>query len=279
MIYSNGRPARALLAILAPLLVGGCLGQRSVNPSFPLTASQARAAMREMHRSPRLLDRPVVVLGGFNEMSIGPNHLASEVRRVTGDRRVLAISFGFCEPLDSCRRRVIRNVDAAFPNEDPLWTREVDVIAISMGGVVARDAAAPPRAPLGRRLNVARLFTISSPHRGASLATLPAMPFVGGVQTDLRPGSKFLRALAQRGEPRAYPVYPYVRLGDVLVGAENAAPYGQDPWWVATPPLEAAHLMAFCDDRIMADIARRLRGEAPFAKDPPEPLPGRRPKQ
>jgi hypothetical protein len=266
------------LSLLA-LVVGGCVGRQSVNPSFPVTGPEARAAMKAMEQSPRALDRPVVVLGGFNETCIGPNHIAGEVRRSTGDRRVLPISFAFCESLDDCRRRVIRDVDRAFPGDDPVWTREVDVIAISMGGVVARHAAAapPPGAPPGRRLRVARLFTISSPHRGAALATLPAMPFVGGVQTDLRPGSRFLRALAQREEPGgAYPVYPYVRLGDVLVGAPNAAPYGQDPWWVPTPPLQPAHLLAYCDKRIVADIVRRLRGEEPFAKVPPEPLPGRR---
>jgi pimeloyl-ACP methyl ester carboxylesterase len=152
----------------------------------------------------------------------------------------------------------------------------VDVIAVSIGGVVARHAAAATPTPPGRRLRVARLFTISSPHRGAALAAFPAMPFVGGVQADLRPGSKFLRTLEHNERPGTYPVYPYVRLGDSLVGAANAAPHGQDPWWVATPPLEGAHTMAYCDGRIVADIARRLRGEEPFAKEPPEPLPGLR---
>jgi hypothetical protein len=39
--------------------------------------------------------------------------------------------------------------------------------------------------------------------------------------------------------------------------------------------LEDAHHLAFSDPRIVADIARRLRAEKPFAADPAEPLPGR----
>ena len=42
---------------------------------------------------------------------IAAGHLVREVRRLTGDRRVLSGSFGFCEALDDCRRRVIRGVD------------------------------------------------------------------------------------------------------------------------------------------------------------------------
>ena len=37
--------------------------------------------------------------------------------------------------------------------------------------------------------------------------------------------------------------------------------------------LQGAHLMASKDPRIVADIARRLRGEPPFATTPAEPLP------
>ena len=269
-------PVRSLhISVLVALLGGGCAGHARTNPSFDLTAPAARGALRQMAASPRRLERPVVVLGGFGDPGVAPNYLAGEVRKLTGDRRVLPVSFGFWESLDDCRARVIRDVGRAFPCDDSEWTREVDVIAVSLGGVVARHAAAAPPAPSGRRLRVARLFTISSPHRGAAVAALPAIPFMGGLQTDLRRGSKFLRSLEQSEQPAAYPVYPYVRLGDSLVGAANAAPYGQDPWWVATPPLEGPHTFAYCDARIVADIVRRLRGEEPFAKEPPEPLPGR----
>jgi len=83
----------------------------------------------------------------------------------------------------------------------PACTSEVDVIGVSMGGVVGRCAAAPPPAGrLGKRLKIARLFTISSPHRGAVMASL-LPPLIGPIQLELRKESTFLRALAQREDP------------------------------------------------------------------------------
>jgi hypothetical protein len=71
----------------------------------------------------------------------------------------------------------------------------------------------------------------------------------------------------------AYELVPYVRLGDSIVGPEHAAPEGQTPWWVPLPAAETAHIGAFGDARILADIARRLRDERPLTEDPPAPLP------
>ena len=231
------------------------------------------------------------------------------------------------------------------------------MLGLSMGGLVARHAALPRED--GRRLNVARLFTIATPHRGARLADfrlslLPvwdqkvlsmttASPFLARLDAAERAawgdGGADPRHAAPRVEPldaplraedqatdhgaggddrladarlahfavagggaeeawtdapvddaaaegddgtatpaafRGYRIYPYVRLGDIVVGPENAAPAGQTPWWVHNPPLRSAHLAAAVDDRILADIARRLRGETPFAQDPPAPLPAER---
>ncbi len=64
---------------------------------------------------------------------------------------------------------VIDAVDQKFPSSDPEVTTEVDVIGYSMGGLAARYAAMPATAVnlSKRRLQIGRLFTISSPHRGA----------------------------------------------------------------------------------------------------------------
>ena len=250
---------RCLSFTIVAVATAGCVGHAGTNPSFDVTAPQARQAMREMAASPKPLARPVIVLDGM-----GPP-LAS---RVTG------VQFAFCFSLDDCRRRVIETVERLYPSADPDWTSEVDVIGVSMGGVVARCAAAPPEVRrAGKRLRVARLFTISSPHRGAVIASrLP--PLIGPIQVELRQDSSFLRSLGQREDLASYELVPYVRLGDVIVGDANAAPENQLPHWLSTPPLEDAHLTAFADPRIVADIARRLRGEAPFAMDPRAPLPG-----
>jgi hypothetical protein len=55
--------------------------------------------------------------------------------------------------------------------------------------------------------------------------------------------------------------------------ASHAAPPGANPFWLPNPPLKMAHLGAIMDIRILADIARRLRGEEPFTQFPATPLP------
>jgi pimeloyl-ACP methyl ester carboxylesterase len=259
------------LVIISVTSLIGC-GTAPRNPSFDLPAADARRALREMRQSPRGLERPVVVLDGLGP-PVASWLLADQVRRATGgDRRdFVGVTFVFSMSLDNCRRRVVDAVERHFPSDDPRFTREVDVVAMSMGGVVARYAAAPEPAARGKRLRIARLFTISSPHVGAELAALP--PVLGQLQLDLRERSPFLRALARREAEADYELYPYVRLGDCIVGDTNAAPAGVTPLWLPNLPLEDAHLAAWRDPRIMADIARRLRGERPFATDPPQPLP------
>jgi hypothetical protein len=65
-----------------------------------------------------------------------------------------------------------------------------------------------------------------------------------------------------------------VRLNDGWIGESHAAPPGRTAWWVSTPFLEESHAGVVSDPRILADVARRLRGEEPFTHDPPAPLPG-----
>jgi pimeloyl-ACP methyl ester carboxylesterase len=262
------------VAVLA-LLSTGC-ASTAPNPSFAVTRSDAQRALVEMRAQPKRLERPLVILSGFCDPGIASAHLRGEFRRLTGDDRVIGVSFLFCGDFDDCRREVIAAVDKAFPNDDPRWTTEVDVLGVSMGGLVGRYAAVPTvREPDGRRLRVARLFTISTPHRGASLALVPSFH---PLQIDMRAESFFLRRPADvEGDMRkhspAYQIHPYVRLGDRVVGPANAAPHGQTPRWVPGDALPGAHSMAIMDARIIADVARRLRGEDPLTTDPPQPLP------
>ena len=68
-------------------------------------------------------------------------------------------------------------------------------------------------------------------------------------------------------------VHPDARIGDTMVGEENTAPPGQVAWWVPNRAFEPAHLLAFGDPRIHADILRRLRGEQPYTTEPRAPWP------
>jgi hypothetical protein len=59
-------------------------------------------------------------------------------------------------------------------------------------------------------------------------------------------------------------MYCYARLNDVIVGATNTAPEGAEPFWVSGSHL-LSHIRGRSDPRIIADIARRLRGESGLA--------------
>ncbi len=268
----NGWPGKASVCGVAAVLMG-CAGMGAENPSFDVSVSEACEALREMETEPARLERPVVVLAGLFDPGVASWNLARQLRNLTGDDRVISVAFAGAWSFDACRERAIASVEEAFPSEEPAWTTEVDVVGISMGGLVARYAAMESEdqdEPVGRRLRINRLFTISTPHQGAALA---AAPTLDARQRAMRKDSDFLKELNDRYEDTMYHLYPYVRLGDRMVGVENAAPPGEVPWWVPARFLQPDHLTASVDPRIVADIARRLRGESPFTSEPREPLP------
>ncbi|MEM7235608.1 MAG: hypothetical protein AAF517_25770 [Planctomycetota bacterium] len=232
------------------------------NSSFDISSSDASALLLEMSSDPVELERPVVVVAGYLDPSLGSWWLASRFANYTGDDRFLSVG-SLSGNFDDARTRLIEAVDARWPSDSTSWTAEVDVIGISMGGLLTRYAAAPSSdfegdGPPRRRLRVRRLFSLSSPHRGARFAQLPCFL---QLHRDMRSDSEFIRRLNEADADRDYDVIPYVRLGDLTVGAENAAPPGQLPYWVSDRWFQPAHVGAVLDARIHADIARQLRGE------------------
>jgi hypothetical protein len=260
-----------LWALALPTLQG-CASDTPLNPSFPLTRSIASAAIRQMRSDPTPLSRPVIAVGGIHDPGFVAPHLADFVRDAVPDRsQVIAVSFFETGSFDNCARKLVNKVQAAFPSSDPSRTVAVDVVAFSMGGLVARHAASAALATAGeRRLTIARLFTIATPHRGADLADLPTLD---ERVRDMREDSAFLATLnLQAGDPSGYEIIPYVRLDDGVVGEEHAAPPGVIAWWVPSG-FTFSHVLAAYDERILADILRRLRGEEPFTLTPAAPLP------
>ena len=249
-----------------PLVAFGCA--QTPNPSFPITQSQAQHELTRMTASPRPLDRPVVVIGGLLDPGIASGMLSERLGEVTDNSRIINVSTIDCCTFDACRKKVIDAVEAKFPAADPRATVEVDVVGMSMGGLVARYAGIE-KADGTKHLRIARLFTISSPLAGAEMAenVPPLIPVI----LPMRQQSKFLMEV--NASPVTYPVFSYVRLGDLPVGPSHASLPGRTAWWLDTPPLSDAHIGAMFDDRIIADIARRIRDEQPLTLDPPAPLP------
>jgi pimeloyl-ACP methyl ester carboxylesterase len=260
-----------LVAALFLTVPFGCVSNTPINPSFPITADQAHQVLQASVNNPKPLDRPLVIVGGFADPGFAAAMLASDFKAYTHDDRVIGISLGFSIREEEFRTRIMDAVDKAFPGNDPNLTTDVDVIGYSMGGLSARDAALFPTN--GRRLRIHRLFTISSPHRGAVCTS--RVPFtVMKLQEQMTPGSAFLNSINNSADANSqFPIYSYVCLGDDEVGAENASPPGMAVWWVSRPMLLDPHDWAFMDPRIRADILRRLRDETPLSTDPPAPLP------
>ena len=268
------RPSSRWMIALAVISLAGCASDTPRNQSFPLTRHEAHLAIERMHADLWPLPRPVIVLGGIHDPGLVASHIADVIRDSVPDRsQVVDLSFFGDLTFDDCATKLIRFVDETFPNiTSDSETIEVDVVAFSMGGVVARFAASDAYAKAsGRRLNIARLFTISSPHDGADLADWPTLD---DRVKDMRKGSAFLATLNSESLApiHRYELFTYVRLKDGVVGEEHAAPPDMSAWWVPSG-FSFAHLGAGHDERILADILRRLRGEQPFTTSPPAPLP------
>jgi hypothetical protein len=271
----------SLLALLLMQLLGCAAAETQppgpVNPSFPVTEERARDIIREEASHPKPLPRPLVIVGGFRDPGLAPPILKNEVARWTHDGdKIVTVELAFTYDFDQCRQRIVDAVQQAFPSDDPQQTVEVDVIGFSMGGLAARYAAAelPRDKEPSRRLQIARLFTISAPLRGAVVAD--EIPFtLHPLQDLMRPGSPFIRSLnsAPEGAGELYEIYSYVRLGDPYISTTEAAVPGQAAWWLAPPAMSPPHEMAFQDDRILADILRRIHNEQPLSTDPPTPPP------
>jgi hypothetical protein len=259
-----------LVGALACGGLGGCKSGNAFNESFPVTLNEARDFLDEMEAAPIELERPLVVAGGIYDPGFITFGLARHLKKVaTNDHPVITVTFAGRWTFDRCREKLIAAIEKAAPSGEPNETVEVDVVGMSMGGLVARYAAVPNEHGHHKRLRINRLFTVATPHRGARMAEIPQLD---RRARDMRAGSSFLESL--NSADRDYPIYAYTRLGDFVVGEANTAPPGQSPWWVARPRFGFGHHGAGEDPRILADIARRLRGEPPLTLLPPEPLPG-----
>jgi len=254
-------------------LLQGCATYQTDNPSFEPSIRDAKEQLKAMKAAPVARQRPLVFVGPFFDPFVAELYALSTYKHYFTDTQMTGVSFTVFDTFDSCRRKVLKQVDKRFPSDDVLETVEVDVVAFSMGGVVARYAALAPDPERGqtRRLKINRLFTIASPHRGAHWAPLGT---IIPLAKDMRKDSAFLARLDAALPELDYTLISYIRLGDWIVGEHQTAPPGQTPIWVSNRPFQLAHIQAPSDPRIEADILRQLRGDESAATVPRSPVPG-----
>lgn len=235
---------------------------RRINPDFdadPRYIKTERARMRGDHKP---LARPVVVLAGWRSPSLQGLGLADRLAPLTSGRRddYLTISYALTGDIEAAARHA-RAVLDRLPASGP--EREIDVIGISMGGLVARLLASQAG---GDGPVIRRVFTIATPHQGAVLARWIRPDRAARA---MRPGSPLLRALDDRLAGQSFELVCYAQLRDWWVGATRTCPPGGCACWIdAASPIDWV-LSHFTSPRrwpIMLDIARRLRGELPLAR-------------
>jgi hypothetical protein len=257
------------LALTWPLvLLSEWLPLGRANPAFDPSRAEIRAELRRMRADPTPLERPVVVLGGYKAWPVMAGALRGQLVRLTSQEPgdIIDVSYTLRGDIDKAVAIAIDRIERAFPSADPDRTREVDVVGISMGGLVARRAAMDRG---GKRLRIRRLFTLASPHGGAKLAERIRPD---RASRDMRAGSAFLDELDRAWPGTADEVYPYAVLNDTWVGATRTMPPGHDGALWTRGSVVASHFTVSANRRIVADIALRLRGEPPLSGAPSPPL-------
>lgn len=258
----------SLWCAVALLGLGGSGCARPVNPSFDVTVSAAREELGDLGRRSLELERPVLIAAGFLDPGFGVSSLTTQMRKLAADpAMVIEVPFFTTPNFDLARERMVGKLEALFPSDDPFETVEVDVIGISMGGLVARYSAmedASARAAGVKRLRIRTLFTLGTPHHGAVRAER-TLAFDARV-ADMRAGSAFLQLLDEAWADRDFELVAYTRLYDSIVGPANALDPDGNGWWLSPPALQMSHMTMHRDPRIIADILRRLRGEEPLAR-------------
>ncbi|MBS0188839.1 MAG: hypothetical protein JSS51_12275 [Planctomycetes bacterium] len=242
------------------------------NPAFPDDPATVGAAVDRLRSDPQPLPRPLIVFSGYRVPGLFGGHLAANLASLTcgtlRDVRLFAYpQAGDIEPLvNHLARRIGQQVGLDASGD---CTQPVDVVGISMGGIVGRLAAArartrPPGVP---RVDIRRLFTIATPHRGARLAL---RIHVDKAACDMQPNAPFLARLDTCLPMDDYELIPYATINDITVGSANCSPWGTDPIWIRGTR-RFAHTTISMHRGIMADIALRLRRQTPLGQPSPVP--------
>lgn len=257
-----GRAANAFFN--APLeAYASAVGRQDAEAPLAPSGRAVTEALREMSRTPKALDRPVVVLGGYRSWPFLASRLRDRLIALTSGEAtdIVAISYTLRSRFDDAASIAMDRL-RSWRTDVADATTEVDIVGISMGGLVARALLAGNDGPRS-----ARVFTLATPHRGARLAERIAPDDAARAMV---PDSPTLQRLDHAWMSRSYELIPYAVLDDHWVGASRTAPAGVDPLWTSGPPL-ISHLSMSALPGVIADIARRLRGEQPLAKAPSPP--------
>jgi pimeloyl-ACP methyl ester carboxylesterase len=251
---SGGALRRELAAfsLLAPVFAAGCaLGPDGLSPKARAEIERRRAEeeVAAFAAQPRALARPVVLIAGWND---GPEHWADFRERLA------ACAPGHADRIVVPDLRGDGGLEAAADRltEACAGLGEVDVVAHSLGGLVAREAARDRRGE--RRLRISRLFTIATPHLGTGWARFwPIVPNRRQA-ADCRATSEFLASLNADPSSKAMAIRAYWCEGDVVVAKESACAVGEVGAIYPRAPGARVHDRCVRDARFARDVIPEL---------------------
>lgn len=267
----------------------------AANAAYPHSQAQINAryaALCKAPTPPSLLTRPIVLLGGYHAPALQITSLRSRLMRLIGLPKssfVIASFFAGTEMdriIDSAAEQVERGIaewrerheqkqkhehehEHEHAKATSGWSfdgsalRGVDVVGISMGGLVARALAVAPFGTQQRRLVIhpRRIFTLGTPHRGARRASAISPD---DAARSMRTGSAFLQHLDAALPTAPYELICLAKLRDRIVGATNTAPTGHGVIW-SPGNLLFSHMCLSQDRRLLVELAAKLRGDSGLA--------------
>ncbi|MCC6427155.1 MAG: hypothetical protein IT435_10090 [Phycisphaerales bacterium] len=226
---------------------------------------------RRMRSTPVSLQRPVVVLGGWRSPKLMTWMLAGRLASLTSGNRddFLRISYPLIGDVERAGRAARDQIVEWLEHRGMDGDQPVDVVAISMGGLVARLLASGSLG--GRQIAIERLFTLATPHRGARLARWFRPDRAAAA---MQAGSGTLMSLdAAQSDATSRPgeIVCYVQRRDWWVGTWNTSLEGHSLRCVRPRgPISAlmSHFTVHQHPAIIVELACRLRGEEGLPCEP-----------
>lgn len=244
---------RAVLPVLVlawAIILSGCsAAERKRSAAVEEDQREAERSLRGMAEAPRPLPRPVVILSGWAEPPANWRQFRAWLESATCgcDRAILVPDLRGPGGLAAAAERVI---------ELCAELGEVDVVAHSAGGLVAREAARESRG--GRRLRIARLFAIATPHGGSPWSRFwPVLPWPLQA-ADCRPSGEFVAGLAADPSTSSMTISTYWSEGDVVVPQESAQAVSGTHHSYARPRGFFIHRRCAADPRLARDVIAAL---------------------
>lgn len=240
---------------------GGCVGldeRRAVMDDAAREQSEARAGLWRLAENRKALPRPLILLSGWNDDPV----LWGEFRHWLGrcatdlDGRVFAPDLRGPGGVKGAADRLA----AQFAG-----LGEVDVVAHSVGGLVAREAARGGRG--AKRLRVVRLYTLGTPHAGTKWSKYHRILPLHEQVADCLPGSDFLASLAADPTSSEMPICSSWAEGDIVITRESATAAGEEHHVYARAEKSRVHHRSIRDPRWVRDVIGALLGEGAGAAE------------